>query len=156
MKYFNRFKQVFLLPAMLTMAGFLAITGCSSETNDVPELPDEVLTVQAFMDAFNERSVSGMLRHVDDNLRWYRIRNDLMVLETYGRDDFRISMRNYFDSLEEVQSEIESVTWNGPFVSLRERVTWASRTGQQSQSALAVYELKNGKIVRAWYYNASD
>jgi hypothetical protein len=156
MKYFNRFKQVLLLPAMLTMAGLMAIAGCSSGTNGDPELPDEVLTVQGFMDAFNERSVSGMLRHVDDNLRWYRIRNDLMVLETYGRDEFRISMRNYFDSLEEVQSEIESVTWNGPFVSLRERVTWASRTGQQSQSALAVYEVKNGKIVRAWYYNASD
>jgi hypothetical protein len=156
MKYFNSFKRRLLLPAMLIMAGFVAITGCSSENSDVPELPDEVLTVQAFMEAFNERSVSGMLRHVDDNLRWYRIRNDLMVLETYGRDDFRTSMRTYFDSLEEVQSEIESVTWNGPFVSLRERVTWASRTGQQSQSALAVYEIKNGKIVRAWYYNASD
>lgn len=156
MKYFNRFKRLLLLPAVFTMAGFLAITGCSSETGEVPELPDEVLTVQAFMEAFNERSVSGMLRHVDDNLRWYRIRNDLMVLETYGRDDFRTSMRTYFDSLEEVHSEIESITWNGPFVSLRERVTWASRTGQQSQSALAVYEIKNGKIVRAWYYNASD
>jgi limonene-1,2-epoxide hydrolase len=156
MKYFNRFKRLLLLSAMLTMPGFMVITGCSSEYSDVPELPDEVLTVHAFMDAFNERSVSGMLRHVDDNLRWYRIRNDLMVLETYGRDDFRTSMRTYFDSLEEVHSEIESITWNGPFVSLRERVTWASRTGQQSQSALAVYEIKNGKIVRAWYYNASD
>ncbi|MCA1802375.1 MAG: nuclear transport factor 2 family protein [Rhodothermaceae bacterium] len=156
MRYFCRFKRLFLLSTMLTMAGLMAITGCSSEKADVTELPAEVLTVQAFMDAFNERSVSGMLRHVDDNLRWYRIKNDQMVLETYGRDDFRTSMRTYFDSLEEVRTDIESITWNGPFVSLRERVTWASRTGQQSQSALAVYELKNGKIVRAWYYNASD
>lgn len=156
MKHSRKFTRHILLPAILALAVLTAVTGCSSETAEVPELPDEVLTVQAFMDAFNERSVSGMLRHVDDNLRWYRIRDDLMVLETYGRDDFRTSMRTYFDSLEEVRTEIESITWNGPFVSLRERVTWASRTGQQSQSALAVYELKSGKIVRAWYYNASD
>ncbi|MFU8858887.1 MAG: nuclear transport factor 2 family protein [Cyclonatronaceae bacterium] len=156
MKCYKRFKRLLFVSVMLIMAGFMATTGCSSDTGEVPEVPDEVVTVQAFMEAFNERSVSGMLRHVDDNLRWYRIRDDQMVLETYGRDAFRTSMRSYFDSLEEVRSEIESITWNGPFVSLRERVTWASRTGQQSQSALAVYELKNGKIVRAWYYNASD
>jgi hypothetical protein len=131
-----------------------AMQGCSSETE--MSVPPEAAVVQAFMDAFNERSISGMLRHVDDNLRWYRIKDDQMVLETFGRNDFRNSMRTYFDSLDEVTSEIESMTWNGPFVSVRERVTWASRTGQQSQSALAVYELKNGRIVRAWYYNATD
>jgi len=156
MNYFSRFTRLSMLLAVVAVAGITAVSGCSGEAEKIDELPEEVLTVQAFMDAFNDRSVSGMLRLVDDNLRWYRIKNDLMVLETYGRDDFRTSMRTYFDSLDEVRSEIESVTWNGPFVSVRERVTWGTRSGPRSQAALAVYEVNNGKIVRAWYYNASD
>jgi hypothetical protein len=148
----------------LSITAFLVITvifsslgGCTTESGGSGDpLTPEALTVHAFMNAFNDRSVSGMLSHIDDNLRWYRIKDDRMVLETYGRDDFRTSMRTYFDSLSEVSSEIESLTWNGPFVSVRERVTWTTRAGSQSLTALAVFELKNGKIVRAWYYNASD
>jgi hypothetical protein len=143
------------LRTVLTLVLMAAILqGCKEENISV--LPPEAIAVHSFMDSFNNRSVSGMLSLVDDNLRWYRIKNDQMVLETYGRDDFRSSMRNYFDSLKEVKSEIESMTWNGPFVSVRERVTWSTRSGEQTQAALAVYELKNGKIIRAWYYNASD
>ena len=43
---------------------------------------------------------------------------------------------------------------SGSFVAIREHVRWQTETGEKSQAALAVYEVRDGKIRRVWYYPA--
>ncbi|MBL8525511.1 MAG: alpha/beta hydrolase fold domain-containing protein [Betaproteobacteria bacterium] len=109
--------------------------------------------VRAQLAAFNAHDVDAMVRLVADDLVWYNIKGDEMSVEAKGSDALRKGMEGYFKSLPSAKSEIHTMVTNGNFVSVRERVTWKSKTGEdRSQNALAVYEVIEGKIKRVWYY----
>jgi len=39
-------------------------------------------------------------------------------------------------------------------VTFLERASWTSQKGERTQSSVAVYEVREEKIVRVWYYPA--
>ena len=61
-------------------------------------------------------------------------------------------MTGYFSHYENVKSTIQSTTISGNKISFEENVSWPEEDVIQEQSALGVYEIKNGKITRAWYF----
>lgn len=135
----------------LTERGFIddAASGAVSGF-DGPEA-----VVRAQLAAFNVRDVEAMIRLVTDDFVWYNIKGDEMSVEARGREALKKGMEGYFKSLPSARSEIHTMSTNGYFVSVRERATWKSKSGEdRSQNALAVYEVIDGKIKRVWYYPA--
>lgn len=61
----------------------------------------------------------------------------------------------YYESLPDVRSEISGLIQAGSHVAFREHVTWTAADGTpRAESALGVYEVHDGKILRVWYFPA--
>lgn len=61
-------------------------------------------------------------------------------------------MTSYFRSLPDVRSTIEASFENGPWVTVRERVHWTGASGPRTQASIAVYEIRDGRVRRVWYF----
>lgn len=119
------------------------------------EPPSAEAVVRANGAAFNAHDVKALAATVAEDLVWYQIDGDQVTVETRGRAALEQGMTDYFASLPSARSEFESLTVNGAFVAVKERALWKSSSGKdRSQTALAIYEVRDGLIVRVWYYPA--
>ncbi|MCY7387762.1 MAG: nuclear transport factor 2 family protein [Burkholderiales bacterium] len=109
--------------------------------------------VRAYFEAFNRQDIDALVATVAEDFIWYSIENDKMSIEASGRESFRMGVQDYFKALPAARSVAETMTASGPYVSVRERPSWTTRTGEKkSQVAITVYEERNGLIKRVWYY----
>lgn len=54
-----------------------------------------------------------------------------------------------------MRSELLEVNQTGPHVVFRERANWTGTDGQlRSQTAIGVFEVRDGLVRRAWYFPA--
>lgn len=113
--------------------------------------PEEV--VRKFYKDFNSHDSDTLVSNVSDDVRWMTITGEKIAVETSGREALRASMVRYFRSMPTVESRIESLMSAGDFVTVHERVSWRQGSTQKTQSALAVYKLKESQIVAVWYYD---
>jgi hypothetical protein len=102
---------------------------------------------------FNSHNADTLVSNVSDDVRWMTIAGEKILVETSGREALRASMGRYFRSTPTVESRIESLMSAGDFVTVHERVTWRQGSTQKTQSALAVYKLRDSQIVAVWYYD---
>ena len=131
---------------------FLAARGFIEQTLPAPVNGPEAV-VRANLAAFNAKDVDAMTKLVAEDFVWYNVEGDQMSVESRGRDALRKGMESYFKSLPSSRSEMHMLATNGNFVSVRERATWKSKSGEdRSQNALAIYEVVDGLIKRVWYY----
>lgn len=125
----------------------LVVGGCAT-----PRMP---APMDRWIDAFNRHDVEAMTAEVAPDFEWFMVDGEKVSVETRGVDALRESMRGYFEGLPSARSKVEQVMVSGAYVTLRERASWTSKSGEpKSQSALAVYELSDGKLRRAWYFPA--
>lgn len=117
--------------------------------------PEPARIVRAYIDAFNQHNVPALAERVAPDFVWFNVTSDRATVVVKGRDSLRKSLAKYFEHTPNVRSEIDGVTSAGAYVSFRERATWNSLLGQRTQASLAVYEVKEGLITRAWYYPAA-
>ena len=111
--------------------------------------------VRANLAAFNRHDVEALVATVAPDFAWFNIDGEKMAPDTHGRDALRKGMAAYFKSQPSVRSGFESLTVNGAFVSVKERASWNNKAGEpRSQVALAVYEVRDGLILRVWYFPA--
>ena len=111
--------------------------------------------VRANLDAFNRHDVEALVATVAPDFAWFNIDGEKLLPDTRGRDALRKGMAAYFKSQPSVRSGFESLTVNGAFVSVKERASWNNKVGEpRSQVALAVYEVRDGLILRVWYFPA--
>ena len=108
--------------------------------------------VRALYDAFNTGSADALVAHVADDVKWMSVTGQSVAVEAAGKEPLRASMTRYFRSLPTVRSRIEAIMSAGDFVTVHERVTWRAATGERTQSALAVYKVRDNRIVSVWYY----
>lgn len=151
-------KRVLLLTALVS-------AGCSpggappegdSQSADTPEPSGPAKVVDAHMAAFNRRDVAAMSEHVSDDIVLLRLAKDEALVETRGRTALEEQMRSYFRSVGSVESVAEEIMVVGPFVAVRERVTWDSEEGPETARSLGVYEVRDGSIRRVWYFPAVE
>jgi|SRR5579872_6300418 len=136
---------LFIAPAQNTAPG-----GESPETRKSPEAVVRQLYV-----AFNDHSADKIAALVAPDFNWFNVTRSTVSTEARGREELHTSMERYFQSTPGVKTEILSLIADGNYVSLREQVSWDSRTGRRHQSCLAVYEVRDGIIQAVWYYPAS-
>ena len=111
--------------------------------------------VRDFVEAFNARNIDGMLARAADGIQWLTVDGAKVGVETEGKDALRASMAKYFQQCPSCKSEIVWLKTAGSRVTALERANWTNRAGVAlSQSSLSVYELKDGRILRVYYFPA--
>ena len=137
---------IFLLVACLAFPPVIQ----SNEYSSKPLI--ELLQDQ--FDAYNQRDIDRLVNNVTDDFKWYSLTADELLVETSGKDNFKKSMQNYYDSRpQNIHSVIESSTLDGNRISFKEVVSHQTKDGKTiSSSAMGIYQFKNGKIYRAWYF----
>jgi hypothetical protein len=112
-------------------------------------------TVNALMAAYNAHDVAAMRALWADDIVWFDIDGDRMTASVRGAAEFETGMQSYFRSFPDVRSTLSGALESGPYLTGVETATWTSGRGMQSQSAPVVYEVREGKIKRVWYYPAT-
>ena len=108
-----------------------------------------------YIEAFNATDIRRLTDTMTVDVEWFTVTAGGVALEASGRAALSRSMQSYFESVPDVHAEIEQRIINGNFVTTRERLTWKTRNGlERSQASIAVFELRDGLIRRAWYYPA--
>jgi hypothetical protein len=148
----------FKIPLVACFAFVAAsFAGRAAESQSPPAPPaesPEIQVVRAYIDAFNRHDIPAMAERVAEDFVWFNVTSDSASVEVKGRDKLRRNLGSYFEHTPTVRSEIEGIISAGNYVSFREKAMWSTFFGEKSQTAVAVYEVKNGLITRAWYYPA--
>ena len=131
-----------------------AIVTVSMETGSVNAQTDHEAGVQEFVASFNTRNIEAMMGAVDENVQWLTVNEAKITIETEGKKPLRESMERYFRSCPSCKSSLEWVKKSGSRVTAMERATWSGKSGLKSQTSLSVYEFRNGKILRVYYFPA--
>lgn len=147
-------KAVLLTSLLILLAAFATLASAQN-TQPLSE-PDHEVQVRAFVDAFNLRDIDGMLGLATDSIQWLIVDGPKISMETSGKDDLRKSMEGYFKSCPSCKSALEWVQVAGHRVTAMERAMWAGKNGDKAQRSLSVYEFKEGKISRVYYFSAED
>lgn len=118
-----------------------------------PLATTEASVVRAALAAYNARNTAAVLAHFapDAQLTSHdpaAANLDLSSPAALGR-----WLDGLFAAAPDLRCELLDLTQAGAHVSYRERTTFTDRDGQRrTQTSLAVYEVRAGKIVRAWFY----
>lgn len=133
--------------AIAIVAGFVALEpAAAGETADV---------VHELTEAFNRHDVSAMRALWHDDVTWLDIDGETMSVAVRGSDAFETAMTAYFNSYPDVRSMLAGATESGAFLSGVETVNWTSNAVGRSQSGPVVYEVREGRIFRVWYFPAT-
>jgi len=108
--------------------------------------------IQDFVAAFNEHDVEAMVSMVSDDMMYMFVNDGAIAVETKGKEAFRKAMVAYYKQIPSARSETEAIMVAGDFVTVRERAHWRSAKGPRHQMSLAVYQIKDERIHRVWYY----
>lgn len=140
-----------LWPAVLavSLAAVVAVSLESSKAN--AEVKQETL-VRELVAAFNARDIEAMLAAMDENIQWLSVNEAKITIETEGKKALRESMEKYFRRCPSCKSSLDWVKKSGSRVMAMERATWSGKSGMKSQTSLSIYEFRNGKILRVYYF----
>jgi hypothetical protein len=118
-----------------------------------PATSPEIATVRAQVAAFNQHDPDAVAALLSPTVKWFSLDGDKLGVDGDGREAIRTWLTGYFKNLPDVKSDMLDVSQLGPFVSYRERASWTAKDGtKRSQQALATYEVRDGLIVRVWYF----
>ena len=112
--------------------------------------------IDKFVTAFNAHDAAKMASMVSEEFQLFSMNEEGQAdLATSGPAALESEMTQYFAGLPSVRSTIDGRNEVGNYVSFRETASWKAKDGQEkSQSSLAVYQVKDNKIHRVWYYPA--
>ena len=110
--------------------------------------PTALAVATALVDAFNDHDPVAMARLVTKDFELYYFdEHGVAGRALQGPEALMAEMKGYFAARPSVRAEIVGAVDGPVFVSFREQIVGG-------QSALAVYEVRNGLIRRVWYYPA--
>jgi len=140
------------LPLLLAAACLGLVPAVHQEAS--PEEPAGVQAVRAFVEAFNERDLDGLLALAHEEIEWASVSGTEVAVETRGRLELAAGLESYFEGCPTCRSELLWIEAAGTRVATHERASWTTTAGPKAQSSLAVYELEEGAIRRVYYYPA--
>ena len=141
---------------LAAMAGVIVIAMTTMSLAVTPQpLPGSAseAVVRQLYTAFNAHDPAALVARVSDDVRWMTVAGDAVVVETSGREALRTSMSRYFLARPTVRSRIAALMPAGEFVTVHERVTWMRDSTEKTQSAVAVYRIRNAQIASVWYFD---
>ncbi len=118
-----------------------------------PLATPEAAVIRAVLAAYNARDTAAVLAHFAPDAQLTSLdpaaaNLDLATPAALGR-----WLDGVFAAAPDLRCELLDLTQAGAHVSYRERTTFTAQDGQRrTQTSLAVYEVRAGKITRAWFY----
>ena len=110
--------------------------------------------VEDLVSAFNAGDADAMAGMVAEGFELFYVGDDgKPVVGASGREPFREQMKQYFTSFPDVRSRADHMVPGPIYVSYREQIVEGPGAGT---SSVAVYEVRDGLIRRAWYYPAES
>lgn len=104
----------------------------------------------ALIAAFNRHDPAAMAALVTPDFELYYVDDTGQAeLSVQGRDALAAEMEGYFAQRPQVRSEVSGAIDGPAFVSFREQIVGGA-------SSIAVYEVREGLVRRAWYYPAEE
>jgi hypothetical protein len=150
----DRAKRISKLWIVVVAVSLVALVTVSLESSKATAQPEPEILVREFVAAFNARNIDAMLAAVDENIQWLSISEAKVSIEAEGKNALRESMERYFRSCPSCKSSLEQIQKSGSRVTAMERARWSGKNGLKSQAGLSVYEFRNGKILRVYYFPA--
>ena len=148
-------KDGFCLGMMIMMIIIICSTPGLIERNvSAISIDEREKQVREFVEAFNSRKIDKMLELADESIQWLSIDGVKISVETEGKNALRESMEKYFRACPTCKSSLEWVQIAGSRVTAKEKASWMGKNGPREQSGLSVYEFRNGKILRVYYFPA--
>jgi len=142
-----------MLRRALSVSGLVLVLAATGRLAAEPPSGDprhEV--VRAFVEAFNRHDPEAMVALVDEAVEWLAIDGTQLGLEARGKDALRSSMQRYFASCPTCRSSIASIETLNSRVAVLEVASWVVRGEKRAQRALAVYEFRDERIRRVYYF----
>lgn len=134
---------------------FAALASCASMI-PAPD-NDEHAIISAYTEAYNDRDVAAMSALMHPDIQWLAIEGDKVEIYADGKADLIAQMTDYVASPAATTSSLGTPIADGPYLAVRETARWSQTDGTPAeQSALAVYEISGGLILRVWYYPATQ
>jgi hypothetical protein len=134
-----------------TLAGFLVATLWASPgvaAQEARAASGALATARALLDAFNRHDPEAMAALVTPDFELYYVdEQEVGEPAVRGREELAAEMRAYFNAQPTVQSTMTAVIDGPAYVSFREQIVGG-------RASLAVYEVRDGKVRRAWYFPA--
>lgn len=110
--------------------------------------------VRALTEAFNKHDADAMRVHWSDDIVWYDVAGDETIVVASGVAAMDAGMRDYFRSFPDARSTLSHLVENGAFVTGVETAHWTSSGAARAQASVVVYEIRDAKVRRVWYYPA--
>lgn len=112
-----------------------------------------ISVVRAYVAAFNAKDLDAMMTMVASEFVWMSVSGDSLTDVGRGVDAFRQLIAGYFRAVPSARSELRTIDATGPWVTTHERTRWDAAPAEVGgQSSLVVYEVRDGRIRRAWFY----
>lgn len=130
--------------------GFVALSllACTRAASVAPHP-----TITAYSDAYNAQDLAAMRALMHDDIEWLSVNGSDIVVEVAGKDALSEAMTSFFEDPNMATGTHKGWSVNQDYVAVTETAHWTNKAGEaQSQSALTVYELKDGLIRRVYYY----
>lgn len=145
--------RTFCLLALLALpVGSTAVAGAQGAGLS-PRDTTPVTVVRAYVAAFNAKNLDAMMGRVATDFLWMSVSGDSLTDVGRGVDAFRQLIAGYFRAVPSARSELLKVDATGPWVTTHERTRWDASPGEVGgQTSLVVYEVRDGRIRRAWFY----
>lgn len=122
-------------------------------STQAPLTSPEAVALRAYYDAFNRHDPDGTAALLADDVKWYSVSGDSQSLDGEGRIAIRDWLAGYFKQLPDVRSDVLELRQTGGHLFVHERASWSGADGaRRSQSAFAIYEVREGLIQRVWYF----
>lgn len=141
--------------SLLLIASLLAGCAGSGSTRATDGLASEKL-VQAYVAAFNRHDAAAAASLLAPDLQWLAIDNGQTNIEAAGRASMQQWLQNYFASVPDVRSEVETFARGTERVAVYECVSWRDAGVRQRRCAHGVFELRAGLIHRVWFWPAQS
>lgn len=141
-----------LRPAALLLLLLLVPGRAGAQTPTPAADTGSAAVVRTYIRAYNAHDIDAVVALLAPDFVWLSVVGDSTVVEARGAAAIRAQLTDYFRSLPSARSELEALSALGPWVSVQERAHWVAASGPRSQAALSVYEVRDGRLRRVWYY----
>ena len=140
---------------LIAVTNLTACTATKSTDERQSATPNKhVQTIRDYTLAFNNRDLETMLSLVSDDIQWLSIDGDQISEVTSGKTALSVELVSYFKQCETCRSRLENISATKNRVSATEIASWEANGQTRSQGALSVYEMKENRIVRVYYFAA--
>jgi len=116
------------------------------------ELNATLSAVKRQSEAFENRDIEKLLANMHDNFTAYRVSDDGPIAVIKSREEAAERLGHTFGNTGLLESEIPQQITVGEFVVQVELDTFKTETGERTTTTLAIYQVRNGKMFRAYNF----